>query len=86
MHNAFSREVLSCNNVTGGYTKAVDLWSVGVVLFVLLSGQLPFHGKSIYDLYRVILSCDFSFEGIAWSYISESGRSNAVGDARPPSD
>ena len=29
------------------YSSAVDLWSLGVVVFVLLSGYEPFHGETL---------------------------------------
>ena len=33
-----------------GYGKAADLWSLGVLMFFLLSGQLPFSGKNKNDI------------------------------------
>ena len=29
----------------GSYNEKCDIWSVGVIMFVLLSGTLPFGGK-----------------------------------------
>jgi len=34
----------------GNYTEAADLWSVGVIAYMLLSSQMPFYGKKRYDL------------------------------------
>lgn len=30
----------------GSYTEKVDLWSCGVIAFILLSGKLPFYGQN----------------------------------------
>ncbi|KAG7551434.1 Pentatricopeptide repeat [Arabidopsis thaliana x Arabidopsis arenosa] len=38
----------------------VDLWSCGVILFVLLAGYLPFEDSSLTTLYKKISSADFS--------------------------
>ncbi|KAG7608403.1 NAF/FISL domain [Arabidopsis suecica] len=39
-------------------TKA-DIWSCGVVLFVLLAGYLPFHDTNLMEMYRKIGKADF---------------------------
>ena len=36
------------------YTDKADLWSIGVILYEMLMGKLPFEGKSIYEIMRQI--------------------------------
>ncbi|KAK4763337.1 hypothetical protein SAY87_013011 [Trapa incisa] len=46
----------------GGYDgAAADLWSCGVILFVLLAGYLPFDDSNLMILYKKISSAEFSF-------------------------
>ncbi|KAJ4851409.1 CBL-interacting protein kinase 5 [Turnera subulata] len=43
-----------------GYDGAkADIWSCGVILFVLLAGYLPFHDHNLMELYRKIIKGEF---------------------------
>ncbi|KAH7431665.1 hypothetical protein KP509_08G059600 [Ceratopteris richardii] len=48
--------------VNKGYDGAqADIWSCGVILFVLLAGYLPFDDKNLVNLYRKIYKGEFTF-------------------------
>lgn len=38
-----------------------DMWSAGILLFVMITGYCPFRGRSPRELHQRILSCKFSF-------------------------
>ncbi|KAL4558433.1 hypothetical protein LXL04_036633 [Taraxacum kok-saghyz] len=46
-------------NRKGYYGDKADIWSCGVILFVLLTGYLPFHDSNLMELYRKIGKADF---------------------------
>ncbi|THG07981.1 CBL-interacting serine/threonine-protein kinase 6-like [Camellia sinensis] len=64
LHTACGTPVYVAPEVIGkrGYDGAkADLWSCGVILFVLLSGYLPCQSKNIISMYKKIYRADFKF-------------------------
>lgn len=57
--------------LTEEYTKLCDVWSIGVILYIMLCGRPPFVGKSLDEIFRKILKDDPKFEGSIWMKISE---------------
>ena len=45
------------------YTSQVDLWAVGVITYILLSGTMPFDDENRTRLYRLILKAKYSYSG-----------------------
>ncbi|CAH1779729.1 unnamed protein product [Owenia fusiformis] len=52
------------------YTCAVDLWAVGVITYILLSGTMPFDDENRTRLYRMILKAKYSYVGEHWKDVS----------------
>jgi serine/threonine protein kinase len=56
------------------YGYAVDMWSVGVLVYILLCGNPPFRNKDTKQLYRSICSGKLEFRDECWCKISEEAK------------
>ncbi|KAL5735248.1 hypothetical protein ACOSP7_033109 [Xanthoceras sorbifolium] len=65
-----SPEALSQDRIT---TKS-DMWSLGVILYILLSGYPPFIAQSNRQKQQMIMAGDFSFYEKTWKNISSSAK------------
>ena len=52
----------------GKYDKRCDLWSIGVITFVLLSGEPPFHGENAAAVFKKIRQTDYEFKNEVWDH------------------
>ena len=48
------------------YNKEVDIWSMGVILFYMLTGQLPFKGNNYDSIADQIINDDLEFDETEW--------------------
>ena len=57
-----------------GYRESVDLWSVGIVLFLMLTGKHAFDPESNIHVDLTFLDLKLNLEGPEWNRISLDGR------------
>uniref|UniRef100_A0A4W4H861 non-specific serine/threonine protein kinase n=1 Tax=Electrophorus electricus TaxID=8005 RepID=A0A4W4H861_ELEEL len=59
---------------TGGYTSAVDSWSLGVLLFICLGGYPPFNSEGTVPVREQIISGQYRFIKSQWQSVSSKAK------------
>ena len=60
--------------LAGKYNEKCDIWSAGVILYILLSGDPPFNASSDNLIYAKIRKIDYSFPDDKWKHISKEAK------------
>jgi len=58
----------------GVYDKSVDMWSCGVITYVLLCGFSPFLSSNQTGLFEKIMKAEYDFPDPEWTHISETAK------------
>jgi serine/threonine protein kinase len=56
------------------YGSPVDMWSVGVLVYILLAGYQPFQEESRQQLKHKILTASYEFHDVYWKNISDEAK------------
>ena len=56
------------------YNNKCDIWSIGVILYILLVGYPPFKAKNKNDLFNKIKTGNYSMEGPGWNRVSAQAK------------
>ena len=52
--------------LSGSYNEKCDMWSIGVILYIMLSGKPPFPGKNDDAILELVKTASYSF-GPEWN-------------------
>eukprot|EP00352_Strombidinopsis_acuminata_P004002 CAMPEP_0176397868 /NCGR_PEP_ID=MMETSP0126-20121128/45466_1 /TAXON_ID=141414 ORGANISM="Strombidinopsis acuminatum, Strain SPMC142" /NCGR_SAMPLE_ID=MMETSP0126 /ASSEMBLY_ACC=CAM_ASM_000229 /LENGTH=408 /DNA_ID=CAMNT_0017772431 /DNA_START=230 /DNA_END=1456 /DNA_ORIENTATION=- len=56
------------------YGSKCDIWSIGVIVYILLSGIPPFNGKDDQEIMKAVRKGKFSFSDASWNKVSSSAK------------
>jgi len=56
------------------YDSSVDMWSVGVIIYILLCGYPPFYADNAPALFKKIMETRYDFDDPSWDEVSEDAK------------
>ena len=71
--------------IEGGYSHGADVWAVGVLLYILLSGEPPFDGASGRDIISKVKTGQYKMTGGVWDAISNEAK-DLISNMMTPAD
>ncbi len=60
--------------INGNYGVECDMWSAGVILYILLCGDPPFYAKTDDEIFKLILNSEPDYTNGEWKYVSEEAK------------
>lgn len=60
--------------ITGEYDEKCDIWSCGVILYILLTGKPPFYGANRQEVFQRIQKGVFTFQDPRWAPVSKAAK------------
>jgi calcium-dependent protein kinase len=60
--------------LNGHYTRACDMWSVGVIAYILLCGSPPFNGDNDAQIFKSVKAGMVSFNAPGWDGVSHAAK------------
>jgi len=56
------------------YDKSVDMWSIGVIIYILLCGYPPFYADNAPALFKKIMDVKYDFDDPSWDDVSDEAK------------
>ena len=58
----------------GEYNEKCDIWSCGVIFYILLCGYPPFNGENDEEIFEAVLKGEFEFPEEEWDSVSDDAK------------
>jgi calcium-dependent protein kinase len=58
----------------GNYDSKCDMWSLGVLMYVMLSGDLPFYDEKLAEVYKKLNNGEYHFSKPCWNEVSVTAK------------
>ena len=75
MHGVFGTSYyLAPEVIEGTYSEKCDVWSVGVIMYILLCGEPPFNAATDEEVVELIKQGEFEMEGEHWDHVTDEAK------------